>query len=231
MSSAVAVRLRPRPAPPSRGDGGVGGDHRRPSPRAPAPRAPRPPRRREVGDPARSCSPPSRRSDRRRHVHVEGGQQPVGQRDHRRPAPGSRWSAGPPPASGLPRWASVSRQSRAAHGVVPWARSPSRVSEPCSLRRAIARHCIGDRSCASSTTMWPKPVGRSISPATSSTQHGVGGADHRAALGVRGGLAQRSASCSASVSRSAGARRAVRVGAAGHQSSGVTAGQTGRGSR
>ena len=86
----------------------------------------------------------------------ERRQQAVGQRRRPPPAPGSRWSAATTAASGLPRWASVSRQSRAAHGAVPWARSPSRVIEPCSLRRAMARHCIGDRSCASSTTTWPK---------------------------------------------------------------------------
>ena len=84
----------------------------------------------------------------------------------------------------------MSRQSVAAHGAVPWARSPSSVIEPCSLRRAIARHCIGDRSCASSTTTCPKLVTRSISPAASSIST-RSAALHRAAFTVRGGFAQR----------------------------------------
>ena len=36
-----------------------------------------------------------------------------------------------------------------------WARSPSTVIDPEGARRAIMRNCIGVRSCASSTTMWP----------------------------------------------------------------------------
>ncbi len=47
-------------------------------------------------------------------------------------------------ASGLPRWRRLSRQSLAAHGAVACARSPRSVSEPCSLRRAMTRHCIGE---------------------------------------------------------------------------------------
>ncbi|CAM5281789.1 hypothetical protein SVIOM342S_01572 [Streptomyces violaceorubidus] len=58
-------------------------------------------------------------------------------------------------ASGRPRWARTVRQDRAAHGVVPWARSPRTVSEPKADLRAMARHSIGERSWASSTTMWP----------------------------------------------------------------------------
>jgi hypothetical protein len=33
--------------------------------------------------------------------------------------------------------------------------SPTTVIEPFSERRASMRSCIGERSCASSTTMWP----------------------------------------------------------------------------
>ena len=40
----------------------------------------------------------------------------------------------------------------ADHGVVPCARSPSTVADPVAHRRPIARHSIGDRSCASSST-------------------------------------------------------------------------------
>ena len=63
----------------------------------------------------------------------------------------------------------MSRQFAAAHGAVPWARSPSSVIEPCSLRRAIARACIGLRSWASSTTTCPKLCSRSSRPAASSS--------------------------------------------------------------
>ena len=46
--------------------------------------------------------------------------------------------------------------SAARPGAVAWARSPSTVIEGNRLqRRAIIRHAIGDRSCASSTTTWP----------------------------------------------------------------------------
>ena len=64
--------------------------------------------------------------------------------DHARPAcPGG---AAPPPSS------------RVAHGVVPCARSPSTVAEPVVQRRPTARYCMGERSCASSSTTWPERV-------------------------------------------------------------------------
>ena len=40
-------------------------------------------------------------------------------------------------------------------GPVAWAMSPTTVIEPENDRRAIMRNCMGDRSWASSTTMWP----------------------------------------------------------------------------
>ena len=43
-----------------------------------------------------------------------------------------------------------------AHGPVACAMSPTTVMEPESERRASMRSCIGERSCTSSTTMWPK---------------------------------------------------------------------------
>ena len=42
-----------------------------------------------------------------------------------------------------------------AHCPVAWAMSPTTVIEPLSDRRSSIRSCIGERSCASSTTMWP----------------------------------------------------------------------------
>ena len=49
----------------------------------------------------------------------------------------------------------TSLQLDGAHGPVAWARSPTTVSEPLSERRATILSCIGERSCTSSTTMWP----------------------------------------------------------------------------
>ncbi len=57
--------------------------------------------------------------------------------------------------SGLPSSSMRGAHEVAAHGVVPCARSPSTVSEPCSLRLATARHSMGDRSWASSTMTCP----------------------------------------------------------------------------
>ena len=45
-------------------------------------------------------------------------------------------------------------------GPVAWAMSPTTVIEPESDRRASMRSCIGERSCTSSTTMWPKDADR-----------------------------------------------------------------------
>ncbi|PPS79727.1 hypothetical protein BZZ08_06122 [Streptomyces sp. MH60] len=103
-------------------------------------------------------------------------------------------------ASGRPRWARTVRQDRAAHGVVPWARSPRTVSEPKAERRAMARHSIGERSWASSTTMWPQPSGCSRSPATSSSRT-RSAADQRADFHDRGARPVHSrARCSSSSS-------------------------------
>ena len=52
----------------------------------------------------------------------------------------------------LPRCFSASSHDGVAHGVVPWAMSPSTVIEPVEQRRPTARSCIADRSCASSST-------------------------------------------------------------------------------
>ena len=53
------------------------------------------------------------------------------------------------------RWSSTSSQSAWAHAPVDWAMSPTTVIEPLSERRVSIRSCIGERSWASSTTMWP----------------------------------------------------------------------------
>ena len=53
------------------------------------------------------------------------------------------------------RWARTSSQSAWAQAPVAWAMSPTTVIEPLSERRASMRSCMGERSWASSTTMWP----------------------------------------------------------------------------
>ncbi len=50
----------------------------------------------------------------------------------------------------------TSSQDWGAHGPVACAMSPTTVMEPESDRRASMRSCMGERSCTSSTTMWPK---------------------------------------------------------------------------
>ena len=76
-------------------------------------------------------------------------------------------------ARGRPRLAcpggrAASGQEVAAHGVVPWAMSPSTVAAPVAHRRPIARTSIGDRSCASSTTTCAIDGVRSMRSAASS---------------------------------------------------------------
>jgi hypothetical protein len=90
-------------------------------------------------------------------------------------------------------------QERAAHGVVPWARSPSTVAAPVEHRRPSARHSIGDRSCASSTTTWAR-LGVRVIRSRASSMSTRSAADHRADPGPRGAGDQRIRSCSASVS-------------------------------
>ena len=73
-----------------------------------------------------------------------------------RPACGSSRSArrcGPVAARG--RCSVMSDHERGAHGAVAWAMSPTTVIEPDSERRVSIRSCMGERSCTSSTTMWP----------------------------------------------------------------------------
>ena len=53
------------------------------------------------------------------------------------------------------RWRVMSSQPAGARDPVDWARSPTTVIDPDSDRRASMRSCMGVRSCASSTTMWP----------------------------------------------------------------------------
>ena len=49
----------------------------------------------------------------------------------------------------------MSSHDAGAHGAVAWAMSPTTVIEPDSERRVSIRSCMGERSCTSSTTMWP----------------------------------------------------------------------------
>ena len=51
--------------------------------------------------------------------------------------------------------ASTSSHELGAHCPVDWAMSPTMVIDPDSERRLSMRSCMGDRSWASSTTMWP----------------------------------------------------------------------------
>ena len=55
-----------------------------------------------------------------------------------------------------------------AHGVVAWARSPRIVADPVEHCRPTERSIIGDRSCASSSTTWPRLGVRSSRSAASS---------------------------------------------------------------
>ena len=64
--------------------------------------------------------------------------------------------------------------SAVAHGVVPCARSPSTVADPVVQRRPTARYCIGDRSCASSSTTWPSECVRCDQVRRLVDQHRVG---------------------------------------------------------
>ena len=50
----------------------------------------------------------------------------------------------------------MSSHPAGAQGPVAWAMSPTTVMEPESDRRPSMRNCMGERSCTSSTTMWPK---------------------------------------------------------------------------
>ena len=121
------------------------------------------------------------------------------------PAPGSRGGAPRRAPSGLPRCCRVDAQSAVAHGVVPWARSPSTVAAPVEQRRPTARSCIGDRSCASSSTTWPRLGSRSTRSAASSTRT-ASASDQGADFGPRAGLAQSSSRCSSSSSTPSAAR-------------------------
>ena len=53
------------------------------------------------------------------------------------------------------RCSRISSQFWWAHWPVAWAMSPTIVIEPLSERRVSICSCIGERSWASSTTMWP----------------------------------------------------------------------------
>ena len=50
---------------------------------------------------------------------------------------------------------STEPQSSWAQDPVPWATSPTTVSDPLRLRLEIMRSSMGERSWASSTQMWP----------------------------------------------------------------------------
>ena len=100
----------------------------------------------------------------------------------------------------MPRCESSAGQEVAAHGVVPCAMSPRTVAAPVAQRRPIARISIGDRSCASSTTMCAIDGVRSIRSAASSISTWSARV-HGAEPGPRGGFGQLIAVISASVSR------------------------------
>ena len=82
-----------------------------------------------------------------------------------------------------------------AHGVVPWAMSPSTVSDPVDARRPTARSCIGERSCASSSTTCPRLGVRSSRSATSSSS-AMSARDQRAAPLERGEFSHSNIPCS-----------------------------------
>ncbi len=100
--------------------------------------------------------------------------------------------------SGLPRFESSAVQEGAAHGVVPWARSPSTVAAPVEQRRPSARHSIGERSWASSTTTWAR-LGIRVIRSRASSMSTRSAADQRAEPGPRGSCDQIIAACSAAV--------------------------------
>ena len=108
-------------------------------------------------------------------------------------------------ASALPRWRSAVPQEPVAHGVVAWARSPSTVAEPVEQRRPTARSIIGERSCASSATTWPRLGVRSHEVGGLVDQHRVGQRPPRAA-GLLGGRAHSSSACSSAVEQPVGGR-------------------------
>ena len=89
--------------------------------------------------------------------------------------------------SGLPRWRSEDVHESVAHGVVPWAMSPSTVADPVEHRRPTARSCIGERSCASSSTTWPRLGVRSRWSRTSSSSTASARRPPGAATGPAGG--------------------------------------------
>ena len=142
---------------------------RLPARRTARPRPGRPPAR-DQREPPRVVAHRRRRAQLRRDLR----QQPGGELDHL----GGHAEAAVEHLDvrvGLARGAAARpSQSLVAHGVVPWAMSPSTVAEPVEQRRPTARSCIGERSCASSRTTWPRLGVRSTRSAASSTQHGVG---------------------------------------------------------
>ena len=104
-----------------------------PSP-ASAPGAPRPP-----PHPARSSRPTATHSTPRRRAgigpvgtgDVQAGEQPVGEGDDRLRPPGNQTVSGIDRGVGFAQVGPArATPSRAAHGVVPWARSPRTVTEP-----------------------------------------------------------------------------------------------------
>ena len=95
-------------------------------------------------------------------------------------------------ASGLPRWVSVSCQSVAAHGAVACARSPRRVSEPCSHRRAIARQ-LHRRQVLRLVHHDVSVARQPVDEPGGLVDENASAADHFAVLTVRGGRSQRSA--------------------------------------
>lgn len=101
-------------------------------------------------------------------------------------------------AAGLPRWCRASGQLAVAHGVVPWARSPRTVAEPVVQRRPTARYCIGERSCASSSTTCPSEAVRWTRSAVSSTRT-ASACVQRAVFTDRPGLGQSTVRCSSGV--------------------------------
>ncbi len=97
-----------------------------------------------------------------------------------------------------PRCSSVTSHEGVAQGVVPCAMSPSTVIEPVEQRRPTARSCIGERSCASSSTTCPILAERRVRSVSSSSS--TASAElHFAEPAVREGFSHSSSFCSSAV--------------------------------
>src|SRR5690242_1060515 len=66
-----------------------------------------------------------------------------------------------------PKASSRAAAASAASGHDAWAASPTTVHDAYRPRRPIMRHCMGERSCASSTSTWAYSSGLPMRPASS----------------------------------------------------------------